>query len=180
MLKLSGLACGFVLTAAGLARAQVETTTTTTTTPAGATEVRRVSQLIGSNVALQGNDNFGKIEDIVLNENGAPGYMVVSNGGQYAMLPFGAANINYGRRTVSYNVTPQVVQPLFFAPTAWPNMTNQQFTTRINKAFPGTGIVRQEVMRPVEGALPVGGPAVVKEKVKVKNNGDVKIKEKVR
>jgi len=180
MLKISGLACGFVLAAAGITHAQVETTTTTTTTPAGTTEVRRVSQLIGSNVALQGNENFGKIEDIVLNENGAPGYMVVSNGGQYAMLPFNAANINYGKRTVSYNVTPQSVQPLFFAPNAWPNMSNQQFTTRLNKVFPGAGPVRQEVLKPVEGAIPVGGPAVVKEKVKVKPNGDVKIKERIR
>ena len=117
----------------------METTTTTTTTPAGTTEVRRVSQLIGSNVALQGNDNFGKIEDIVLNENGAPGYMVVSNGGQYAMLPFNAANINYGRRTVSYNVTPQAVQPLFFAQNAWPNMSDQMYTTRMHRVFPAPG-----------------------------------------
>ena len=115
--KFNGLTCGMVLALAGFAHAQVETTTTTTTAPNGTTEIRRVSQLIGSNVALQGRDNFGKIEDVVLNENGTPGYLVVSNGGRYAMLPFNEANINYGRRMVTYNVTPQAVQPLFLPRT---------------------------------------------------------------
>jgi len=181
MFRISGLVWGLVLATSGLAFGQVvQETRTTTATPAG-TEIRRVSQLIGSNVNLQGNNNFGKVEDVVLDNNGAISYLVVSNGGRYAMMPWSAANFNYGQRVVNYNVTPQAVQPLFFAPNAWPNISDQQFTNRMTQVFPGTGVVRREVLRPVEGTVPIGpGPAVVKEKEKVKPNGTVKIKEKVK
>jgi len=187
MLKLSGLACGLALATAGVAVGQqvIEETTTITTppgsAPAGANPgIRRITQLIGSNVALPGNNNFGRVEDVVMDNNGGPGYLVVSNGGRYAMLPWGAANINYGQRVVNYNVAPQAIQPLFFERNAWPNISDQQFTTRMTQVFPGTGVVRREELRPVEGVLPGGPPAVIREKIKVKPNGDVKVKERVR
>jgi len=184
MLRFRALFCGLALTASGLAVGQEVVQETTTTTPAGTTtEIRRVSQLLGSTVRLQGQNNYGKVEDVVLDNNGGIGYLVVSNGGRYAMMPWNAANVNYGQRHVTYNITPQAVQPLFFERNAWPNITDQQFTTRMRRVFPGTGVVRREVLRPVEGTLP--GPAavpagpVVKEKIKVKPNGNVKIKERV-
>ncbi len=166
MWKLSSLACGLVLAGGGLAHAQFTTTTTTTTAPAG-TEVRRVSQLLGSTVHLQGTDNYGKVEDIILGDNGAPAYMVVSNGGRYGMFPWSGANINYGRRAVTYAVTPQAVQPLLFEQNAWPNVADQQFTTRTTQVFPAGGVVTSPV--PVE---------TEKIKIKVKPNGT--IKEKIR
>jgi len=180
MFRYKSLVYGLVLVAVGSARGQqVVQETRTTTTPAGTTEIRRVSQIIGSNVQLQGTNNFGKVDDVIVDNNGAISYLVVSNGGRYAMLPWNAANFNYGQRVVTYDVTPQAVQPLFFQRDAWPNLSDQQFTTRMRQVFPGTGVVRRESLRPVQGALPPGGP-VVREKVKVKPNGDVKVKEKVR
>jgi hypothetical protein len=186
MQKLSGLVWGLTLATSGLAFGQaVVQETQTTAIPAGAnTEIRRVSQLLGSTVRLQGTDNFGKVEDAVLDNNGAINYLVVSNGGRYAMMPWNAANFNYGQRVVTYNVAPQAVQPLFFQPNTWPNLSDQQFTNRINQVFPGTGVVRRDSLRPV-GSAPGGpgpepGPGVVKEKVKEKPNGEVKVKEKVK
>lgn len=169
MRKLSGLFCGLALAASGSALGQeVIQETRTTTTPSGSTtEIRRVSQLIGSNVRLKGNNRYGKVEDVVLDDTGGIGYLVVSNGGRYAMLPWNAANVNYGQRVVTYDVAPQAVQPLFFEQNAWPNITDQQFTRRIRTAFPGAGVVRRDALRPVEGVLPAGAP-VVKEKVKIK------------
>src|SRR5258708_8746577 len=94
----------------GVGEEVVQETRTTTTTPAGSnTEIRRVSQLIGSNVRLQGDDRYGKVEDIVLNNNGGIGYLVVARGGRYALMPWNAANINYGQRVWAYDVTPQAV-----------------------------------------------------------------------
>jgi hypothetical protein len=182
MLKVNGLVCGLALLVSGVAVGQqVVQETQTTTAPNGATTgIRRVTQLIGSNVRLRGNNNYGKVEDVVLNNNGGIGYLVVSNGGRYAMLPWNAADVNYGQRFVTYDVTPQAVQPLFFERNAWPNITDQQFSTRMGQVFPGTGVVRRESLRPVEGTLPPPAGAVVKEKVKVKNNGEVKVKEKVK
>lgn len=204
MRKISGLVCALALAGGGAAFGQVVEETRTTTTPAGTTQVRRMSQLIGSNVRLQGNNSYGKVEDVVLNPNGTIGYLVVANGGRYALFPWNPANVNYGQRYVTYNVTPQAVQPLFFAQNAWPNITDQQFTNRIQQVFPGSGPVRREVLRPVEGTLPAPGavgpapaavvpapgtvaPApvppgpggVIQQKIKEKPNGTVKVKEKV-
>ena len=117
----------------------------------------------------------------MLDQNGGIGYLVVGNGGRHALMPWNAANFNHAQRVVSYNVTPQAVQPLFFAPGAWPNMNDQVYTGRMNGVFPNAGVVNRAAMRPVEGAVPgvVGGP-VVDEKVKVKPNGTVKVKERDR
>jgi len=182
MLRRSGLAFALALVGSGLAFGQdVVKETRTTVAPGGTTtEIRRVSQLIGSNVRLQGVDNYGKVEDVVLDPNGGIGYLVVANNGRYAMLPWNAANVNYGQRVVTYDVTPQAVQPLFFAPNAWPNISDQQFNTRLQQVFPAAGPVRRDALRPVEGTIPPPGGNVVKEKVRVRPNGDVKVKEKVK
>ncbi len=198
MRKIFGLAGGFVLAASSFTNAQVPqpvpaqvpqpatittapaTVAETAQVPGGPMQVRRVSQLIGSNVHLQGTNNYGKVEDVVLNENGTPGYLVVANNNKYAMLPWNAARINYGQRTVHYNVTPQAIQPLFFGANAWPTVTDQQFTNRINQVFPNTGVVRREVLRPVEGTAPGFAPAPTPGTVtteKIKPNGTVKIQQ---
>src|SRR5574337_333019 len=119
MLRVHGLACAAVLVGASAAFGQgVVQETQTTTTPAGTTQVRRISHLIGSTVRLQGNNNFGKVDDVVLNQNGQIAYLVVANGGRYAMMPWTPADFNWNQRYVTYNVTPQAVQPLFFAQNA--------------------------------------------------------------
>jgi hypothetical protein len=197
MMRFNGLACAATLLAAGAAFGQgVVQETQVVNTPAGATQVRRMSHLIGSTVRLQGANNFGKVDDVVLDQNGNIAYLVVANGGRYAMMPWNPADFNWNQRYVTYNVTPQAVQPLFFAQNAWPNITDQQFTTRMRQVFPNAAPVRREVLRPVEGTLPAPAPApgavapapgtapapgaVIDQKIKEKPNGTVKVKERVR
>ena len=195
MTRPSMLVFGLAFVVARAASGQVVQETRTTQAPNGAiTETmttalagavvagpRRMSQLIGSTVQLQGANNFGRVEDVVLAPNGGIGYLVVGNGGRHALMPWNTANFNHTQRVVTYNVTPQAVQPLFFAPGSWPNMNDQVYTGRMNEIFPNAGVVNRAAMRPVEGAVPgvVGGP-VVEEKDKVKPNGTVKVKERVR
>jgi hypothetical protein len=137
MNKITGFACSLILSTPCLAQAQLGTTTTTTTTETTApTSPLRASQILGSTVHLQGTNNYGKVDDIVLGNEGGPSYLVVSNGGRYAMMPFGAANFDLAQRAVSYNVTSQAVQPLFFDHNAYPNIADPQFTTRTNQVFP--------------------------------------------
>jgi hypothetical protein len=174
MMKCNAFLCGLLVAAGSFAQAQVTTTETTTTTN---TEVRRVSQILGSTVQLQGVNNFGKVEDIILSDDGGIGYLVVSANGKYAMLPWNAGNVNYAQRVVTYDVTPQAVQPLYFERNSYPNMSAPQYTTRMQQVFPNARA----------GAVPSsaqpGGPIVEeKEKVKLRPNGKVIIKdqEKVR
>jgi len=169
MTRFNGLLCGFLMAAGSAAQAQVQVTTTET--PTAAPEVRRVSQILGSTVQLQGVNNFGKVEDIILSDEGGIGYLVVvSADGKSAMLPWNAGNLNYAQRTITYDVTPQAVQPLYFERNAYPNLRAPQYTTRMQQVFPNAGGVR--VIRP-------GGPVIEeREKVKVRPNGDVIIKDK--
>lgn len=187
------LAFGLALASSGLATAQqvrIETQTTTTTAPAAGPSttivqtapaapvgVRKVSQILGSTVQLQDGSGFGKVDDIVLDEEGRIDYLVVSRDNQVAVMPYDAARVDYGRRVVVYDVTPQAAQPLFFAPTAWPNLADPQFSRRMEGAF-GPRAMRRQVR--VQGAPPVAVPGDV-EKVKIKDNGNrVKIKVKDR
>jgi hypothetical protein len=181
MKKICGLAVGLVLASGGFAGAQVVTEVQTTAPAAGAnTEIRRVSQLLGATVQLQGVNNFGRVEDAVIDDNGAIAYLVVSSNGQNVLLPWSEGNFNLGQRTVVYNIAPQAVQPLFFAPGAWPNVWGPQYMTRVRQVFPRAGVIRREVLRPAAPAgVPVTPGGVIDEKVKVKPNGKVKVKERI-
>ena len=186
MMKFNGFLCGLLMAAGSLAHAQV-TTTETTTTPAGTggTEVRRVSQILGSTVQLQGVNNFGKVEDIILSDEGGIGYLVVSANGKSVLLPWDAGNVDYTQRVVTYDVTPQAVQPVYIERHAYPNITAPEYTTRVQKVFPRAGRVRSvQPVAPVDpnaGQLrqvQSGGPAVEStEKVRVRPNGKAVIKE---
>ena len=182
MKKACGLAFGLILASGALAGAQVVTEVQTTAPTVGVnTGIRRVSQLLGATVQLQGVNNFGRVEDAVIDDNGAIAYLVVSSNGQNVILPWSEGNFNLGQRTVVYNIAPQAVQPLFFRAGAWPNVWGPQYVTRVRQVFPRAGVIRREVLRP---AAPVGVPApsgaVLDEKVKVTPNGNVKVKERIR
>jgi len=173
MTKFNGILCGALMVVGPLAHAQVTTTETTTTTPGtGGTEVRRVSQILGSTVQLQGVNNFGKVEDIILSDDGGIGYLVVSANGKSVLLPWDAGNVEYTKRVVTYDVTPQAVQPLYFERNAYPNISAPDYTTRVRQVFPN--VRRAQTVRP-------DGPSIEStEKVRVRPNGKVIIKEKVK
>src|SRR5918998_472062 len=102
MRKLGVLTYGFVLAASGLAMAQVtETTTVTPPVPAG---TRTVNQIIGSSIRLQDGVSYGRVVDIVLNEDGYAEYLIVSREDRYALLPWTAARVDFGQRVITYDV----------------------------------------------------------------------------
>ena len=154
MMKFNGFLCGLLMAASSLAQAQV-TTTETTTTARTSTEVRRVSQILGSTVQLQGVNNFGKVEDIILSDSGGIGYLVVSANGKSVLLPWDAGTVNYAQRVVTYDVTPQAVQPFYFERNAYPNFSDQQYTTRMQQVFPTAGAVRS--VQPDASIVPNAG-----------------------
>ncbi len=165
MSKLNALVCGLILAAAGPATGQ----------EARPTELRMVSQVIGSSVLLQDGVNYGKVEDIVLNEDGCIEYVVVSREDRYALMPWAVARVDYGRRAVIFDVTPQVVQPLFFARDAWPNVADPQFGRRVGDVF-GPRAVRREVQgRPGRGtdAPPSAEPSKAKAQGRPGRGSDV-------
>jgi hypothetical protein len=77
--------------------------------------------------------------------------VVVAREDRYALMPWGVATVDYGRRSVVFDVTPQVVQPLFFARDAWPDVADPQFGRRVQDAF-GPRAIRRESARPAPDA----------------------------
>lgn len=200
MIRVCGLTCCMLFAVNGLVLGQeaVRETTKIKATPTGTKEIRKISRIIGSNVRLQGVNNWGKVDDVILNDNGGIEYLVVAHDNQFVMMPWTAATVNYGQGFITYNVTPQAVQPLLFAPTAWPDITQPQWITQTRTVFPG--VIRHDVSRPVPvgpagtpapppGAVipppgtvvPPPGAPNVQEKVKVnERTGKVKVKEQVK
>jgi len=138
------LAGGLVLGASGWAAGQqateIRTRETRTTTTTG---VRRVSTLIGSPVRLQGGDQYGKIEDIVLNDAGCVEYVVISHDSDYILVPWTVTTVNYEERVIIVDTTPQKLAPLVFTRDNWPNPSDPQFTQRIQQVF-GANALRRE------------------------------------
>jgi len=142
----SGSTLAVILSLAGLAQAQV-----TTERPApGTTEMRRASQILGSSVRLNDGTGYGKVEDFVIGTDNRIEYLIVAHDNEYTALPYGVGQYDPGQRVITYNVTPQVLQPLRFAPNAWPNFGDPVYVRRLRTIFPG--IVRPEV-RAVPGAV---------------------------
>jgi hypothetical protein len=177
------LALGLAVVVARAASGQVVQETTTVAGPNGAVVqdravgvpggmgYQRMSQIIGSNVNLQGSPNYGRVEDVMLGPDGRIHSVVVNNNGRYAMLPWNAGNYNAGRRALTYDVGPRAIEPLNFANNAWPDFNDGAYVNRMNQVFPNAGAVSRQALRPVG---PDGG--VIKEKVKP--NGTVKVKER--
>jgi hypothetical protein len=186
MRRITGLAAAVVLALPDLAVAQgvVEETRTTTNPDGSTTQVRRISQVIGSTVQLEDANEFGKVEDIVLNDNGCIECVGVAHNNQFAWLPWGAANLNYGRRVVSFNVAPTAIQRLFFSRNSWPTLSDTKYVGRVREVFGRGGALRREVLRPAPGASgvvlgPGTPPPCGTEKIKVnERTGRVKIKER--
>jgi len=169
MLKFNSLACGLTLLASSLAFGQDKVVEKSTVVgPDGnTTEVRKVSQILGSNVNLQNGNNFGKVQDVVIGPDGRVEYAVVAHDNQYLMMPWTAGQYNYGQRVLTYDVTPQAVRPLMFAPTAWPNVYGQPYGNHITTIFGNRAARRIErnaakpVVTPAPGTVvvpPAGAP----------------------
>ncbi len=171
MYRISGFAFGLVLFASGLAVAQE----VVTEQPVAGTEMRRVSQIMGSTVQLNNGTGYGKVEDIVLGPNHQIQYLVVAHQNQYAMLPWSAGRFNPTQRVVTYGVAPQAIQPMLFAQNAWPRMNDPVYFRHVQTVFPQAAVVAPGTSAVVvpEGA---GAAVVPGERIKVKPNGTVKVK----
>ena len=147
--KVASLACGAIVAASSIAAAQqvVQEPSTATVAAAGVTlPSHRVSQILGSSVQLQGGAGFGKVQDIILSDAGAVEYVVVAREGNVALFPWNGATVNNGTRVMTYDVAPQVVQPLFVPAATFPTAVNPGYVERVGKVF-GPRVLRREIRR---------------------------------
>jgi len=131
----AGLACCLTLAGADMVYGQApvrtrETTTTSTTT------IHRVSAVMGDNVVVSDGGTVGKVEDIVLSENGCVDYVVVSYENKYVLVPWGVTTWNVQDRTLRVNITKdRFTQVPTFTRDHWPSLTDSQYIGRVRTAF---------------------------------------------
>jgi hypothetical protein len=90
----------------------------------GATsEIRRVSSIIGGTVFVQGDVSVGKIEDIVLSEDGCVDYLVVMAANKYVLVPWSVARFDFERRTAVIEIGKEKFQEVpTFTRDRWPTL----------------------------------------------------------
>ena len=143
----AGLACGLALLMANGTYSQAQEERTTTTV-----QVRRVSTVIGAAVQLQAGGDFGRVEDIVINEDGCIDFVVVVFEEKLIAVPFSITRLDFARRVVALNVQREVlVKAPTFARNQFPDLSvNSDFSRRITTHFKAQGRERPRDSRPAE------------------------------
>ena len=107
MYRIRGYALGLAVCLASFAQGQE----VTTERPApGTTEMRRVSQILGSTVRLNDGSGYGMVEDIVNGPDNRVEYLVVSHDSQYVALPWVKARyslVPFPRKDRTGSIRPQ-------------------------------------------------------------------------
>src|SRR5438874_3779905 len=99
-------------------------------------EFPRASSIIGAKVVIQDNVSIGKVEDLVLDQNGTVEYLVVLNEDKYVLVPWGAAKLDPGQRTVMVEIRQEKFREVpTFTRESWPNFSDTQYIERINTYY---------------------------------------------
>jgi hypothetical protein len=85
------------------------------TRAAPATLVRRASSVLGSSVVLRGGAAYGKVEDLVLDRGGRIDYAVITDGGDYILVPWWALTVDFQERMVRIDATREALKAVTFS-----------------------------------------------------------------
>jgi len=137
------VACWLVLISTLMAQAQtkkieVQREVPRRVEPAGrvSAEFPRASSIIGARVSIQGDVAVGKVEDLVLSQNGTVEYLVVLNEDKYVLVPWAAAKLDPGQRTVMVEIRQEKFREVpTFTRESWPNFSDTQYIERINTYY---------------------------------------------
>jgi hypothetical protein len=93
----------------------------------------RFSTIMGATVRLQDDVSAGKVEDIVLSRDGTCiDYLVVTENDKYVLVPWSAAKVDFGQRTVAVEIRKEKYRQVpTFTREAWPDLSDTKYTERI-------------------------------------------------
>jgi len=96
----------------------------------------RASSIIGATVRIHDNVTIGKVDDLVLDQNGTVEYLVVLNENKYVLVPWGAAKLDPAQRTVMVEIRQDKFREVpTFTRETWPNFSDTQYIERINTYY---------------------------------------------
>jgi hypothetical protein len=120
----AGLACCLLLAGAGLVLGQ-ETVS-----------VRKVSAVVGASVSLEQGGRFGKVEDLVLNDDGCVEFVIVSYEDEYIAVPWAVATVNFGERVIRLDLTRERLREIpTFRRERWPDFARGEYRDKLHKVF---------------------------------------------
>jgi hypothetical protein len=128
----AGLACGLLLLATAWAGAQERRDVR------AGVQVRRASAVIGGAVVLKDNVSVGKIEDIVINEDGCVDYLVVAYQEKFIVVPWTVGKFDFERRTIALDIEKERFKEVqTFTRDKWPDFSDAKFVEKVH-TFYGT------------------------------------------
>jgi len=99
---IGGLVCALMLGGLSLAHAQQKKESRSKGEAKG--EVRRISTVIGGSVQFAAGGTVGKIEDIVISDEGCIEYIVVAYHDRYVPIPWTVSTVAFDKRIVTINI----------------------------------------------------------------------------
>ena len=95
-------------------------------------DVRRVKQILGSQVSIRGGHQVGTVEDIVLADDGTVDYLVAHSEGKNVLVPWEAARFDAGRRVISVEIAPERFREVpTFTTEQWPNVYEPAYREKL-------------------------------------------------
>jgi PRC-barrel domain len=134
----AGLTCCLVVASSFWANAQVEKVQVERrrSEVGRTTTVRRSSIVIGATVSGRGDFSIGKVEDLVINEDGCIDYLVVASEDKFVLVPWGSATVDFERRTVVAEIERDKFRDVpTFTRERWPDVTDKVYVEKIRIAY---------------------------------------------
>ena len=153
------LACCLVLWSTTEASSQTRVREETRTT---STQVRRVSGVIGASVQLTAGETFGKVEDIIINDQGCIDFVVVVFEEKFFAVPFTLARVDFERRVVTFEIERErFLRAPSFPRNRFPDLSvNSEFGRSVHSFFrtQGESKERSQEIRPPANRTPETRP----------------------
>lgn len=100
------------------------------------TEVRRVSAVVGGTVRLSAGTSIGKIEDIVISDQGCIDYVIVSYHDHFVPIPWSVATVRYDDRVIEVDIAQDRFDEIpTFTRDEFHVLADVEFTKKVNKSF---------------------------------------------
>jgi len=101
-----------------------------------ATDIRRISSVVGARVLAQGDLTVGTIEDVVFSEDGCIDFLVVAREDKFVLVPFRAARLDFEHRRAFIELPRErFMQVQSFTKDRWPNISDRRFVENLRTTF---------------------------------------------
>jgi sporulation protein YlmC with PRC-barrel domain len=103
---------------------------------AGATNVFRAKQVLGSKVLITGNTGIGTVDDIVFDDAGNLEYLIVLDGSKLVTVPWEAVRFNLTEKVATVNITADQYKVIpTYTTTTYPSFYTPAYRSEVYKFY---------------------------------------------